>query len=117
MSEQELKIRTMFVSERLEMRLQGSPEPENDKGYTMYPNWQLRMEITDTKALEQRVERLETALAATPAVIPTTWLDPLLTGPDAVLDECDCPSLEQLLLTLQENLKSHAKEALAEKEA
>ena len=59
LSKQELKIRTMFVSERLEMRLQGSPEPENDKGYTMYPNWQLRMEITDAEALEQRVERLE----------------------------------------------------------
>ncbi len=60
-SEQELKIRTMFVSERLEMRLQGSPEPENGKGYTMYRNWQLRMEIADAKALEQRVERLEFA--------------------------------------------------------
>ena len=61
MSEQELKIRTMFVSERLEMRLQGSPEPENDKGYTMYPNWQLRMEIAGAKALEQRVEGLANA--------------------------------------------------------
>ncbi len=52
----------MFVSERLEMRLQGSPEPEKDKGYTMYPNWQLRMEITDAKALEARLSKMEEAL-------------------------------------------------------
>ena len=59
MSEPELKIRPMFVSERLEMRLQGSPEPEKDKGYTMYPNWQLRMEITDAKALEARLSKID----------------------------------------------------------
>ena len=62
MSEPELKIRPMLVSERLEMRLQGSPEPEKDKGYTMYPNWQLRMEITDAKALEAKLSKMEDAL-------------------------------------------------------
>ncbi len=53
------QIRTMLVSERLEMRLHGSPEPENDKGYTMYPNWQLRMEIGDAKALESELKQLK----------------------------------------------------------
>ncbi|KKL04626.1 hypothetical protein LCGC14_2614160, partial [marine sediment metagenome] len=55
-------IRPMLVSERLEMRLRGNPEPEKDKGYTMYPNWQLRMEITDAKALEARLSKMEEAL-------------------------------------------------------
>ncbi|KKL83780.1 hypothetical protein LCGC14_1971260, partial [marine sediment metagenome] len=35
---------------------------EKDKGYTMYPNWQLRMEITDAKALEARLSKMEDAL-------------------------------------------------------
>jgi len=46
------------VSERLAMRLKGSPEPALDGGYTMYPNWQLRLEIRDCAALEDAAQAL-----------------------------------------------------------
>jgi hypothetical protein len=50
----------MTVSERLDMRLRGSPDPDRDDGYAMYPNWQLRMEIADAKALEAKLEAMNT---------------------------------------------------------
>ncbi len=59
MSQQETKARPMLVSERLEMRLLGSPEQDNDQGYTMYPNWQLRMEIADAKDLEAKLSKMD----------------------------------------------------------
>ena len=58
-----LGIRPMSVSERLHMRLMGSPEPDRDDGYAMYPNWQLRMEIEDAKALESELALLRRAVA------------------------------------------------------
>lgn len=51
--------RPMTVSERLSMRLEGSPEPDSDTGYTMYPNWQLRMEIADAAADERKLATME----------------------------------------------------------
>ena len=54
-------IRSMTVSERLHMRLMSSPNPGGD-GYTEYPNWQLRMEIEDAKALESELALLRRAV-------------------------------------------------------
>jgi len=62
-------IRPMTVSERLEMRLEGSPEPNNDNGYAMYPNWQLRIEIADTKALESSLAQAQADVEALRVVI------------------------------------------------
>jgi len=59
----DLGIRPMTVSERLAMRLEGSPDPDKDDGYAMYPNWQLRMEIADAKALESELALLRRAVA------------------------------------------------------
>ena len=51
-------------------------------------------------------------LSSTPArrfsnLVPTSWLDPLLTGPDAVLKGTGpwgCPDIERLLLAIKKRI-------------
>ena len=97
MSEQETKTRPMLVSERLEMRLQGSPETENNKGYTMYPNWQLQMEIADVKALEAELEATQYGLAMTQHY----WISPMEYEEDRVKWSKRVEGLEEAVLLAQ----------------
>jgi hypothetical protein len=60
----------------------------------------------DNAALRKRVEELKGALRAGPAAIPNTWLDPLLTGPNAAFDK-NSPE-ESVQAILKEILKCAA---------
>lgn len=102
------QIRTMLVSERLEMRLHGSPEPENDKGYTMYPNWQLRMEIADAKALEAKLEALERGLT-----IKISDGDVFLVFPDTMISIEGMCRFGMLGPIVRQNLRTWRDEILA----
>lgn len=64
--------------------------------------------VTDERADEMVKE----ALAEAADKIPTNWLDPLLTGPDAVLKgngPWGCPDIERLLLAIKKRLAGDAK--------
>lgn len=37
--------------------------------------------------------------------IPTNWLDPLLSGPEKVIDKAPCPEVEALLKALRARIK------------
>jgi hypothetical protein len=41
-------------------------------------------------------------------LVPTNWLDPLLTGPDAVLrgTKFNCQDIERLMLAVKERIRS-----------
>lgn len=56
------------------------------------------MSIEDTRI---RNEGYEQAKADALAVIPTNWLDPLLSGPDKVIHQSPCPEIEKLLTALR----------------
>lgn len=55
--------------------------------------------------LRDEVERLK-------AAVPTTWLDPLLTGPEAVLGtrggQWGCPDIEKLLQAIRKRMETPA---------
>lgn len=38
--------------------------------------------------------------------VPTTWLDPILSGPDSVRGTFDCPSTERLLGAVAERIRA-----------
>lgn len=62
---------------------------------------------------EARLAVLKTALNAMPLQIPTSWLDPLLTGPNKVLKgKNDCRDIEALLRAIQDRLRIVRDEAL-----
>ena len=69
---------------------------------------------------EQRAEMASTmqclrdALEAVPGVIPTSWLDPLLSGKNAVIViPAGCQDIERLLGVFEEKLKYHIGKALS----
>lgn len=58
-------------------------------------------------------ERLKGALDFAPDEIPTNWLDPLLTGPDAIADLYSPKGVERLLLALKERMRAYCEQAAA----
>jgi hypothetical protein len=52
------------------------------------------------------------AIAAASACVPTSWLDPLLTGPEKVIgDKPDCRAIEALLRGVQDRIRALRREA------
>jgi hypothetical protein len=49
-----------------------------------------------------------TTISAEVACVPTTWLDPLLTGPDAVIGKppYGCPDIERLLSAIRSRVEA-----------
>jgi hypothetical protein len=67
------------------------------------------------QALVASWRRRGEALEKLPEVVPTTWLDPLLSGPDAVVGKnTDCRVIEALLRGVQDRLRLKAQAALKE---
>lgn len=65
---------------------------------------------------EMADERVKDAVAEAAGKIPTNWLDPLLTGPDAALKGTgpwDCQDIERLLQAVKKRLEpqSHRQES------
>lgn len=77
--------------------------------------------LNERAELLAEVERLKAMVRELPEAIPTTWLDSLLTGPDAVVDGkregFDCREIEALLRGIQDRLRARSKAALDEIEA
>lgn len=53
------------------------------------------------------------ALEKIPSLIPTNWLDSLLTGPDAVRLSCPNGEVETLLLAVKARIEKHIAQALS----
>ncbi len=66
-------------------------------------NAKLGQHYAEVCRLTKRIEDLRKRLEAAEKAVPTTWLDPLLSGPDAVsgLDRCDGNVIEALLRTIR----------------
>ena len=69
---------------------------------------------SDNRRLREQVEILKGAVEQMPQQVPTSWLDPLLSGADAVVStQSDCREIEALLRGVQDRLRSKAQAALA----
>ncbi len=68
----------------------------------------------------QRITTLKKALREAPHAVPTTWLDPLLTGPDRVLTNesgnYNAKEIEELLRRLKARLQEKVDAALQQQE-
>lgn len=68
-------------------------------------------------SLTAEVSRLEQALKEAHTLIPTTWLDPLLTGPSRVISRntgsITNPEVEELLRQIKAKVENHAIDIIA----
>ena len=66
--------------------------------------------------VEKRLEDAKQFLVALPASIPHTWLDPLLSGPDAVIDGFNVPSIGAILRAVRKRQQDAIDDWLAAQE-
>lgn len=69
--------------------------------------------------VEAEAKGLRDALSGLPKEVPTTWLDPVLTGDNSVFkqtEKWDARDIEALLRGVQDRLRAKAQAALAGKE-
>ena len=60
----------------------------------------------DMEAKDERIAELEGEVARLRNCVPDTWLDSLLSGPDAVatIGSCGCPNTEKLLQAISKRM-------------
>jgi hypothetical protein len=64
------------------------------------------MKLKRTRHVFVKNEHRDLVIEECAKCIPTTWLDPLLTGPKAVAEFKDCPSVERLLQAVAVRIRS-----------
>jgi hypothetical protein len=92
------------------------PETErgSDNGWPTPQEYALKAAQQQIDEKDAEIERLKGALDFAPDEIPTSWLDPLLTGPDAIDVDNRAHGVEKLLLALKERMRAYCQKALSE---
>lgn len=94
---------------------------EGMRGVWDLPDGYLRIATTSDMGPEAKANahllaaswEMREALEGVDKCVPTNWLDPLLTGPKAVVAKSDCREIEALLRGIQDRIRQHVAAALA----
>ena len=92
------------LRKRAEEIVLNGPDVYGETARGVYVKWVTKQILQVDK--EAHARGREEAIRECAEEVPTNWLDPLLTGPRAVIKDAPCPEIEALLLGVRKEILS-----------